>query len=122
MTMRRFTALIAIVLAVSCSHARQYQLKGQILAVNRDKQELLIKHEEIVGYMMAMTMPYKVQSPGMLENVEAGDLITATLEVKNDVGTIVALTKTGTAPPDVPKPSPLASGIVMLLKEGDAAP
>jgi protein SCO1/2 len=122
MTIRRLTAVIALFFAVSCSHAKQYELRGQVLAVNRDKQELLVKHEEIVGYMMAMTMPYKVQSAGMLDNVAAGDIITAQLEVKDNLGTITALTKTGTAPPDVPKPSPLADGIVMLIKEGEAAP
>ena len=109
MTIRRFAVLFALFSAVSCSPAKHYELKGQILAVNRDKQELLVKHEEIPGYMMAMTMPYKVQSGGMLDNVGAGDLITAQLEVKDSAATITALTKTGTAPPDVPRPSPLSS-------------
>jgi protein SCO1/2 len=122
MTIRRFALLLALVSAVSCSHPKQYQLKGQILAVNRDKQELLVKHEEIPGYMMAMTMPYRVQSTGMLDNVGAGDLITAQLEVKDNVGTITGITKTGTAPPDVPTPSPLSEGIVMLLKDGQEVP
>jgi protein SCO1/2 len=97
-------------------------LKGQILSVNRDKQELLVKHQEIPGYMMAMTMPYKVQSSGMLDNVSAGDLITAQLDVTDNVGTITSITKTGTAPPDVPTPSPLSDGIVMPLRDGQDAP
>src|SRR5258708_1874926 len=122
MAIRGFALLLALLFAVSCSHARQYQLKGQILAVNRDKQEILVKHEEIPGYMMAMTMPYKVQSGGMLDNVSAGDLITAQLEVTDNGGTLTSITKTGTAPPDLPKPSPLADGIVMLLKEGQDVP
>jgi protein SCO1/2 len=121
MTFLRF-ALLLTIFGVSCSPAKHYELKGQILAVNRDKQELLIKHEEIPGYMMAMTMPYKVESRGMLDNVGAGDIITAQLAVKDNVGTITALTKTGTAPPDLPKPSPLADGMVLILKEGDQAP
>jgi protein SCO1/2 len=122
MTIRHFAALFALFCAVSCAQAKQYELKGQILAVNRDKQELLLKHEEIPGYMMAMTMPYKVQSAGLLDNVGAGDIITAELQVKDDVGTIVALTKTGTAPPAMPAPGPLSDGIVMTLKEGQNAP
>ena len=32
-------------------------MRGQILAVNRDKMEILVKHEEIAGLMPAMTMP-----------------------------------------------------------------
>src|SRR5437764_15036646 len=113
MTFRR-VALLCLVLSASCTSARHYELTGQILAVNRDKQEVLVKHEEIPGYMMAMTMPYKVQSSGMLDNVGAGDLITANLDVKDGAATITALTKTGTAPPDVPTPSPLSAGMVLI--------
>jgi protein SCO1/2 len=122
MTIRRFALFLALAFAISCSQAKHYELKGQILAVNRDKQELLVKHEEIPGFMMAMTMPYKVQSGGMLDNLGAGDLITADLEVQDGAGVLTSVTKTGTAPPEVPKPSPLSSGIVMLLKDGDAVP
>ena len=42
--------------------------------------------------------------------------------MKDGVGTLTNIAKTGTAPPDVPKPSPLSDGIVMLLKEGESAP
>lgn len=122
MTIRRLAALLALFSAVSCSHAKEYELKGQILGVNRDKQEILVKHEEIPGFMMAMTMPYKVQSGGMLDNLGPGDLITARLEVKDGAGSLTAITKTGTAKPDMPKPSPLADGIVMTLREGQAMP
>ena len=58
----------------------------------------------------------------MLDNLGSGDIITAQLEVKDNVGTITSLAKTGTAPPDVPKPSPLSDGIVLTLKEGQTAP
>jgi protein SCO1/2 len=122
MTIRRFAAALALLFAVACSHPKQYVLKGQILAVNRDKQELLIKHDEITGYMMAMTMPYKVATAGMMDNVNAGDLITAQLEVKDDVPTITAITRNGTAPPDLPQAAPLADGMVLIVKEGQAAP
>jgi protein SCO1/2 len=122
MTIRSVAVVLTLVAAVSCSRAKQYELKGQILAVNRDKQEVLVKHEAIAGFMMAMTMPYKVQSRGMLDNLGAGDLITAQLEVKDSLGTLTGITKTGTAPPDLPKPSPLSEGIVMLIKQGEEVP
>ena len=122
MTFRRF-GLLLIVLSAACSSTRHYQMKGQILSVNRDKQELLVKHEEIPGYMMAMTMPYKVQSSGMLDNVGAGDLVTAELDVKDDAAVITAITKTGSAPPDVPPPAPVrTAGFVQMLREGELVP
>jgi protein SCO1 len=98
-------------------------MTGQILSVNRDKQEVLVKHEEIPGYMMAMTMPYKVQSSGMLDNLGAGDLVTAQLEVKENVAVITAITKRGSAPPDLPPPAPVATaGFVQILREGEQVP
>jgi protein SCO1/2 len=122
MNLRKLAVFSMVILLAGCSRAKHYELKGQVLAVNREKQELLVKHEEIPGYMMAMTMPYRVQSGTMLDNLSAGDLITAQLEVKHNVGTITEITRTGNAPPDLPKPSPLAEGIVMMLKEGDQVP
>ena len=113
---------IALCSTLACSKSKTYQLKGQILAVNRDKQEVLVKHEEIPGYMMAMTMPYKVASSQLLENLGAGDLIEAQLEVKDNIGVLTAIKKTGNAPPDLPKPSPLSEGAVFLLKEGAQVP
>jgi protein SCO1 len=121
MSPRKAAVLCFVIVLSACSPSRQYDLKGQILAVNRDKQEILVKHEEIPGFMMAMTMPYKVRSASMLENIGAGDLITARLEVKDNSGVIISMTKTGTAPSDVPPPSP-QSGIVLMIKEGQPVP
>jgi protein SCO1 len=125
MTLRRF-ALIGLVLSVlsaACGTAKHYEMKGQVLSVNRDQQEILVKHEEIPGFMMAMTMPYKVQSNGMLDNLGAGDLINARLEVKNNAAVITAITKTGNAPPDLPPPAPVATaGFIQMLRNGDEVP
>ena len=34
--------------------------EGQVLKVQDDKKEAIIRHEEIPGFMSAMTMPYNV--------------------------------------------------------------
>ena len=49
--------LAALIAAASCSNAKTYEMRGQILGVNRDKMEILVKHDEIPGLMAAMTMP-----------------------------------------------------------------
>jgi protein SCO1/2 len=122
---RRAAARIFVVFglfsAISCSRAKHYEMKGQVLAVNRDKVELLVKHQDIVGLMPAMTMPYKAASVGMLDNVGPGDLITADLAVENSAGVITKITKTGTAKVDAPAPSPAASGFE-LIKVGAEVP
>ena len=72
---RVFALLAALLAAASCSNAKTYEMRGQILGVNRDKMEILVKHEEIPGLMSAMTMPWKVQTANMLDNIGPGDLM-----------------------------------------------
>ena len=58
--------------------------------------EILVKHEEIPGLMPAMTMPWKVQTANMLDNLGPGDLITSEIDVDNNQGVITKITKLGT--------------------------
>jgi protein SCO1/2 len=120
---RRVFALAAVLLAAaSCSSPKRYEMRGQILAVNRDKMEILVKHEEIVGLMAAMTMPWKVRTAGMLDNLGPGDLITSEIEVGNDQAVVTRITKLGTAKPDMPAPAAPAKSGVKHLVPGDAIP
>ena len=102
---------------------RTYPLTGQVLAVRPETNEILVKHEDIVGFMPAMTMPYQVKEPALLEGRAPGDLITATLHVAPDLAWLSAIVKTGAAP--IPEGSatkiPAAAG-VQLLKPGDVVP
>jgi protein SCO1/2 len=122
---RRVTSLFLLFIAVfgpsACSRAKHYEMRGQVLAVDRDKVEVLVKHEDIVGLMPAMTMPYKVESVTMLDNVGAGDLITTDLAVDNGTAVITKITKTGAAKIDTPPPAPIASGFE-LIKIGEEVP
>ena len=61
--------------------AREYQLQGQILAVRPERSEVVIKHQDIKGFMPGMTMPFKVKEGALLQGKEPGDLVTATLVV-----------------------------------------
>ena len=97
-------------------------MRGQILAVNRDKMEILVKHDEIPGLMAAMTMPWKVQTPNMLDNIGPGDLITSEIVVDDNQGVVTKITKLGTAKPDVPAPPPPGTPGVRYLTPGDAVP
>jgi protein SCO1 len=108
--------------AASCSSAKQYEMRGQILAINRDKMEILVKHEEIPGLMAAMTMPWKVQTVNMLDNLGPGDLITSELTVDGDRALVTNITRLGTAKPDLPPPAAPAEPGGALLKPGDRIP
>ncbi len=60
---------------------RRYPLRGQILQMNQGENEITVKHEEIVGYMAAMTMPFKVRDSNAMQKLKPGDQIIAELVV-----------------------------------------
>lgn len=94
-----FTVIVSILLiAPGCSGPRQYELRGQILAVDRGRQEITIKHDDIRGFMPGMTMPFKVRDARLLDGRTAGDLVTATLVVQDADAFLSAVERTGHAP------------------------
>jgi protein SCO1/2 len=120
---RRVVALLAALLAAaSCSNAKTYEMRGQVLGVNRDKMEILVKHEKIEGLMDAMTMPWKVKEANMLDNIGPGDLITSEIVVDNNQGVVTKITKLGTAKPSVPAPAGATPPGVKYLMPGDVVP
>lgn len=115
-----------LLVAAGCSgepDARTYQLTGQVLAVKTESNEILVRHEDIPGFMPAMTMPYRVKDAALIRDRVAGDLITATLQVEPNLAHLTAITKTGSAPvPDDARTTiPAASGID-ILRPGDVVP
>ena len=100
---------------------KQYELKGQILAIRPERQEVLVKHEDIKDFMPAMTMPYKVGDAGLLVGKEPGDLVTATLVVGETEAHLSALNKTGHAPIETPPAEPEVSALEMV-QEGKPVP
>jgi len=118
--------LTGLLAATACSRTpetRTYELRGQVLAVRPETSEILVKHEDIEGFMPAMTMPYQVKEPALLKDRAPGDLITATLQVAPELAWLSAITKTGSAPipDDAATRIPAAAG-VHLLKPGDTVP
>ncbi len=112
-----------LLLTAACTASpppQQYELTGQVLAVYADRQELAIKHEDIVGYMPGMTMSFPVATKSLMAGRTPGELITATLEVNALVGNLVAITHVGTAPlPDNTNTLAMVEGI---LQVGDVVP
>ncbi len=118
--MRRFpvpAALLLAFLASACSQPgpppREYELHGQILAVRPERNEVVIRHEDIPGFMQGMTMPFSVEDAALLDGKTAGDMVTATLVVGETSAHLSTLTTTGHA--DVPEsaaPPPTAPDIL----------
>ena len=85
---------------------REYQLQGQILAVRPERSEVVIKHQDIKGFMPGMTMPFSVKDGALLQGKEPGDLVTATLVVGEVQAHLSTLVKTGHAALETPAPPP----------------
>jgi protein SCO1/2 len=126
-----FSWILAIALGATTacggpgSGEREYPLQGQILTVAPDHMQANIKHEEIAGFMPAMTMPYKVREAREFESLTPGDLINATLVVLSNDAYLKDVKKVGEAPLEQPAPEgkvPSASSGFELLKEGEPVP
>jgi protein SCO1/2 len=115
----RMVSLAVAVLVAACDReppARQYELTGQILAVDTARNEVLIKHESIRNFMPAMTMPFMVKDPSLLAGREPGDLVTATLVVGETSAHLSSLTRTGYAKLEAP---PVVSDSPRVLMPGE---
>jgi protein SCO1/2 len=88
-------ALMLLCLAWSCGSApaekpvqtpapqQTYALKGSVVALDKPGKKLTVSHEDIPGFMTAMTMAYQVKDEKLIESLAVGDQITAEL-VKED--------------------------------------
>src|SRR5436853_7150157 len=101
------TAAIALLTIAGCRQVpppKQYELTGQILAIKPERSEVLVRHDDIKGFMPAMTMPYKVKDPALLTGRKEGDLFKATLVVEEVDAYLTSLNVTGHKELDAPAP------------------
>ena len=66
---------------------------GKIVAVVPQSQEVVIDHEEITGFMDAMTMGYKLASPAQLQGLKPGDAVNFTIDTGNRLITKITKAK-----------------------------
>ena len=82
---RIITIVVLTAVIASCkSKTTRYELTGEVIQKNPATSEITVKHEEIPGFMPAMTMPYKVSSPLAAAIVEPGDKIAADIITGNN--------------------------------------
>jgi Cu/Ag efflux protein CusF len=73
--------------------AKQYDLHGKVVAVDKDRKTVTLDHEDIPGLMQGMEMEFKVEDPKLLEDIGAGDEVHGQLEVRSGDYIIKDLTK-----------------------------
>jgi protein SCO1/2 len=117
-------ALLTCALLAACqskpevAQGKRYDLKGTIVSVDKANQTATISHEEVKGFMEAMTMPFKLKDAWPLDVMKPGDEVQATLVVADESAwlenvVVVQRSATQTAAPTE------SSG---LPKAGDSVP
>lgn len=71
--------------ASSSSAPRQtYSTRGKIRAIGEKKNNVTIAHEDIPGYMKAMTMMFEVDKPDLLNDIKVDDQVAFTFSDRGD--------------------------------------
>jgi protein SCO1/2 len=118
-------AVLTLVGGCTAEPARTYALRGQIIALNLSpnrpdgRREVTVKHDDIPGFMPAMTMGYSVKEPALLDGIAPGDLFTATLVLEGSDLFLTNLKKTGRA--DLPADAHSVR-ILDVMNPGDEVP
>lgn len=123
--MKRLLLLLALLICLcfagscrlSSANEKRYELNGKVVSVDKDNSKVTISHDEVKGYMPAMTMPFHVPSEVDLQILAPNDQVAATLVVdgsKTWLEDLVISRQSGTAAATLPA--------VTVAKEGDEVP
>lgn len=122
-----FVAMAWIALLTACQKQqaekevlKEFTVKGVVVRVEDEGRTMIIKHEEMPGYMGAMTMPFRVKEPSEADGIKPGDEIEFTYKVAELSSWIEDLSKTGKQ--EVIQETPAKSDQSSLLKPGDLFP
>lgn len=88
--------------------AASYEVRGVVGSVEPARGRAVIAHEEIPGYMPAMTMEFAAADPAELRGIEPGDMLAFTLRVTDRESRIGHIRKTGRT--TVPVSAPAVNG------------
>lgn len=100
---------------------KSYPLRGQVISISPEAdghRAATVKHEDIPGFMPAMTMAYYVRPPSALDALTPGDLVSADLFAHGDTY-LTNVKKTGHAP--LPADA-RAVRIMDVMNAGDEVP
>jgi len=119
----RLFVVAATIAAGACSappsSPREFPVKGQIIAIDRERKQITVKHEDIPGYMPGMVMPFNVADPAEIGRRAPGEMITATLVVRELESHLTNIVVTGRAPVD---PATARAATTPVLDVGDPVP
>jgi Cu/Ag efflux protein CusF len=71
--------MAAVGLGQAAPEKKSYTFHGKVEVVNESDNTLQVNNEKIDGWMVAMSMVYKVDDPAIVKKVKPGDQIVATV-------------------------------------------
>lgn len=108
--MKKALLLVPVIFAVwlaGCSkkatNEKRYDFEGRVVAVNAASKEITVSHKDIPGYMMGMTMPFRVKEDWPLQVAKPGDTIRAQLVVTDErsyLDNVTLTQQSANAPPE----------------------
>ncbi len=69
---------------VTAPAGKQYPIRGKVVSIDKARNEIVLDHGAIPGFMEAMTMSYPVADPAAISELHANDVISATLTMDED--------------------------------------
>lgn len=98
--------------------AKHFTLRGKVVAVNKSKQTATIAHEDVEGYMPAMTMEFPIKNANVFEVLSKDAEIRADLVVDDAQGKFWLENISVVTAPDPNQPAPPANeNFVQIGKE-----
>jgi protein SCO1/2 len=87
---------------VTHTNRQTFEVKGVVVKVTPGSKEVEIRHEEIPGYMPAMTMPFDVKTTNELAGIAPGDQVLFRLIVTDTEGWIENIKRLGSSLSNAP--------------------
>ena len=72
---------VVIFASICCAEARRYPMSGLVVEIDAPHQTVTVSHQQIPGYMEAMSMPFHVRPVKALAQLHPGEGIACTLVV-----------------------------------------
>ena len=72
---------------------RYFRGNGSVVSIDEDKSGVTINHQTIKGYMPAMTMHFKTETPEVIGDVAAGDKVRFTLKDTPELTRLIFIEK-----------------------------
>lgn len=102
--------------------AKVYETRGIVRSISPAVDTITITHEEIPGFMPAMTMPFEVKERSMMDKVRAGESVRFQLTVSTDDSWISEITSTSEDSLKLPAAETVNLAGFDRVSEGDPMP